>query len=272
MDFGFVELNNLTHNSDYYIPCTLNGLPVTLHKHRFTMYISGEAALKAFSGCAEFNAWRNKPVVINEGRELKLPQVSLEFNECDLSFKSLAGYNLSTSRFKSVYLKGANLTSTDLSGVHFENVDFNGADLSGARLNRYSQFINCIFENANVRNTALPGLLSGAVIGSFKRFKFENCRVLPGVEMSLPRDTGKQKMLIQKVRKLTSALKPVDNTWIFITAAQLLHCEDAFNIPDPHTKFLEELGKSYPSWDGIENIEKIVAEISAELVFKKLRA
>ncbi len=104
MLFSFEQLNNLTYATDYWLTCELNGLTTRLHKSHLSMYISGPTALAAFQNVADFNAWRNKPVVKIEGRERSLPQISLEFSDCDLSFRNLAGYNLSLSKFNEVNL------------------------------------------------------------------------------------------------------------------------------------------------------------------------
>nr|WP_238480736.1 pentapeptide repeat-containing protein [Desulforadius tongensis] len=235
------------------------------------MYISGVTAVNAFNNAGAFNAWRNKPVVLNEGKELKLPHISLEFNDCDLSGQNLSGYNLSTARFKNVNLQGADLKRANLSGAFFENVNFEKADMSGAELSGYNRFINCSFINANVAGTAMAELLNAAIADPSSRFKFVKCQLLPGVEVSACRQGEKNVGLDKQVKKITAALKAVDEKGIFTVLARLLPCDQCFHTPDPHTKFLEQLKRTYPAWEGWREIEELVAEISAALVLEQLR-
>ncbi|WP_066636741.1 pentapeptide repeat-containing protein [Desulfolucanica intricata] len=274
MEFGFEELNNLTHNSDYYIPCTLNGLVTSLHKYRFTMYINGFTAISAFSSAGEFNSWRNKPVVIKDGRELKLPQISLEFNDCDLSFKNLSGYNFSTARFKNVNLHGAVLINSNLSGAVFEEVVFNEANLTGAVFSRYNQFINCALIDTNFRDTAMADLLREAYTTASRytktHFTISKCELLPGMELTLPRYPQKRMDLEAQIDKIAAVLRAVDEKGIFTVAVQGLAYEQSFNITDPYSKFFEELQKKYPTWGDLGKVEELLAEISAVLVLEKL--
>lgn len=275
LEFGFEELNNLTHNSDYYLPCSINGLSTTLHKYRFNMYINGSAALAAFPDAKSFNSWRSHPVVLSEGRELKLPQISLEFNDCSLFAQNLADYNLAAARFKNVNMQQINLENANLAGAFFEEVDFSDANLSGAKISAYSRFEKCCFKNANLTAAGFDELIWHADqnLSRYSRthFKLSKCEMLPGLSITLPSKLKRQESIEKMLKKIIALLKPIDQTGVFCCTAAAFRYDRCFDADDPYTIFLQEFKNTYPDWYGLAELEELLAEISAVLVFDKLR-
>ena len=275
MEFGFEELNNLTHNSDYYLPCSINGLSTTLHKYRFNMYINGSAALAAFPDAKSFNSWRSHPVVLSEGRKLKLPQIALEFNDCSLSAKNLAGYNLAAARFKKVNMQQVNLKCADLTGAFFEEVDLSHADLSGAKISAYSRFEKCCFNNANLTAAGFDELIWHAAqnLSRYSRthFKFSKCEMLPGLSITLPSKPQKRETIEKTLKEMIALLKRIDKTGAFSCIAAAFRYDCCIDADDPYRIFLQELKNTYPNWSELPELEELLAEISAALVFDKLR-
>lgn len=283
--FSLEEFNNMSHSIEYWLSCTVNGLSARLHKDRQTMYISGLAVLEAFPDAGEFNAWRNAPRVLVEGRELDLSQIALEFAEVDLAGRKLTGFNLSVSRFEQVNLTGADLTHCNLSGTFFQNVDLRDANLAGALVNRWTALDGCCLVGASLAKTALPALLRQEFFHSpsGNGLRIKECELWPGFSLSLPSKRGVgpnpgtyrigqahpelEAVLVQ----LAALLEPVDPTGMLVIAAQALIEPKLFNQPDPHTIFIQQIQQKLPDWPRLKEAENLVARTSAALVMDILR-